>query len=104
MTAMEMATAAEYGVGAKWLLLNNEYQGMVRQWQDLFYQERHMATKMTNPDFVKLAEAMNVKAFRCTNVDDLPAVMADFLAHEGPTFAEFVVDKDEHVYPMVAAG
>ena len=49
------------------LLLNNDYQGMVRQWQDLFYKERHMATPMTNPDFVKLAEAMHVKASQLKN-------------------------------------
>jgi len=104
MTAMEMATAAEYGVGCKWLLLNNEYQGMVRQWQDLFYKERHMATKMTNPDFCKLAEAMNVTAFRCTNAEELPEVMAKFLECEGPVLGEFMVDKNEHVYPMVAGG
>jgi acetolactate synthase-1/2/3 large subunit len=104
MTAMEMATAAEYNVGCKWLLLNNEYQGMVRQWQDLFYNERHMATKMTNPDFCKLAEAMHVSAFRCNSIDELPEVMAKFLECEGPVLGEFMVDKDEHVYPMVAAG
>jgi len=104
MTAMEMATAAEYGIGAKWLLLNNNYQGMVRQWQDLFYQERHSATKMTNPDFCKLAEAMGVTAFRCDNLEDLPEVMAKFLECEGPCLGEFTVDQNEHVYPMVAAG
>jgi len=105
MTAMEMATAAEYKVGCKWLLLNNEYQGMVRQWQDLFYKERHMATPMNgNPDFCKLAEAMHVTAIKCTSVEELPEAMAKFLECEGPVLGEFLVDKDEHVYPMVAAG
>merc|ERR1712146_12487 len=77
---------------------------MVRQWQDLFYKERHMATKMTNPDFCKLAEAMHVSAFRCSSEDDLSEVMAKFLECEGPVLGEFIVDKDEHVYPMVTAG
>lgn len=105
MTAMEMATAAEYGINAKWLVLNNEYQGMVRQWQDLFYDERHMATKMTNPDFVKLAEAMHCKGMRCSDPSDLSSVMEEFLAsNDTPVLLEVMVDRDEHVYPMVAGG
>eukprot|EP00658_Telonema_sp_P-2_P062967 TRINITY_DN51653_c0_g1_i1.p1 TRINITY_DN51653_c0_g1~~TRINITY_DN51653_c0_g1_i1.p1 ORF type:complete len:186 (-),score=50.85 TRINITY_DN51653_c0_g1_i1:151-708(-) len=105
MTAMEMATAAEYGINAKFLVLNNEYQGMVRQWQDLFYDERHMATKMCNPDFVKLAEAMHCKGFRCSEQELLSGCMQEFLEHDSsPALLECVVDKAEHCYPMVAAG
>jgi len=105
MTAMEMATAAEYGINAKWLVLNNECQGMVKQWQDLFYAERHMATKMTNPDFVKLAEAMHCKGMRCSEAELLSGAMEEFLAsNDTPVLLECVVDKDEHCYPMVAAG
>merc|ERR1712100_688972 len=101
---MEMATAAEYKINSKWLVLNNEYQGMVRQWQDLFYAERHMATKMVNPDFVKLAEAMHCRGIRCTDVESLPSAMEEFLAHDdSPVLLECMVDKDEHCYPMVAA-
>ena len=56
MTGMELMTAVEFGIGVKILILNNEFQGMVKQWQDLFYTQRYSGTKMTNPDFVKMAE------------------------------------------------
>ncbi|MEM6748921.1 MAG: biosynthetic-type acetolactate synthase large subunit [Planctomycetota bacterium] len=104
MTAMEMVTAAQYDIAAKSIILNNDFQGMVKQWQDLFYEERYSHTEMHNPDFVKLTDAMNCKGFRVTKLEDLPSVMADFLAHEGPAVLEALVEKHEHVYPMVPAG
>ena len=84
MTGMEMVTAAQYNIAAKTIILNNDFQGMVKQWQDLFYQQRYSNTQMHNPDFVALAEAMHTKGFRCDSKGDLPAVMAAFLAHDGP--------------------
>lgn len=104
MTAMELATAAQYNIGVKVLLLNNDFQGMVKQWQDLFYDQRYAGTQMVNPDFVKLAEAMHCKGIRATTEEELPAKMAEFLAHDGPILFEAVVCKEEHVYPMVPAG
>ncbi|CAI5722537.1 hypothetical protein KXD40_004445 [Peronospora effusa] len=104
MTLCEMATAAEFNIGVKVLLLNNNFQGMVKQWQDLFYEERYSGTKMNNPDFVKFAEAMNCESFRCSEEDTLEEDMARFLAAEGPILGEFMVEKNEHCYPMVGAG
>lgn len=104
MTLTEMATAAEFGVGVKVLLLNNDFQGMVKQWQDLFYEERYSGTPMKNPDFVKFAESMNCEALRCSDESELPQAMKRFLEAEGPILAEFVVEKHEHCYPMVGAG
>jgi len=106
MTAMEMATAAQYGIGVKILLLNNEFQGMVLQWQDLFYQKRYSHTEMTNPDFVALAKAMGVHAIRCDHLDELPAKMKEFMEYDNskPILFEARVVKTEHVYPMVPAG
>jgi len=104
MTAMEMTTAAQYGINAKTILLNNDFQGMVKQWQDLFYEERYSHTEMHNPDFCKLVEAMHCKAFRCTKAADLESTMRDFLAHDGPALLECLVEKHEHVYPMLPAG
>jgi acetolactate synthase-1/2/3 large subunit len=104
MTAMEMVTAAQYDIPAKSIILNNDFQGMVKQWQDLFYDERYSHTEMHNPDFVALTDAMNCKGFRCTKAEDLPQVMADFLAHDGPAVLDALVEKHEHVYPMVPAG
>jgi acetolactate synthase-1/2/3 large subunit len=104
MTAMELATAAQYGIGVKVLILNNEFQGMVLQWQgasffffesfflsnspspplrsDLFYEKRYSHTEMTNPDFVALAKAMNVHAIRCDSLTDLPAKMKEFMEYD----------------------
>ena len=104
MTAMEMITAAQYGIAAKTIILNNDFQGMVKQWQDLFYEERYSHTEMHNPDFVALTNAMNCKGFRCTKHEDLPKVIEDLLNHDGPAVLDAVVEKHEHVYPMVPAG
>lgn len=121
MTAMELQTAAQYGIGVKVLILNNEYQGMVVQWQgahvflhsprpssdaayiDLFYDARYSHTVNKNPDFVKLAEAMNVKAIRLTDPSELPAKMKEFLEYDNtkPIVLECVVEQNEHVFPMV---
>ncbi len=104
MTAMEMTTAAQYKIPAKTIILNNDFQGMVKQWQDLFYEERYSHTQMHNPDFVKLVEAMHCKGFRCAKKSDLPAVMKAFLEHDGPAVLDCLVEKHEHVYPMMPAG
>lgn len=106
MTAMELATASQFDIGVKVLVLNNEFQGMVLQWQDLFYDARYSHTRMTNPDFVLLAKAMGVHAIRCSNVEELPAKMKEFLEYDGskPVLMECIVERNEHVYPMVPAG
>ncbi len=104
MTGMEMVTAAQYKIGAKILILNNDFQGMVKQWQDLFYEERYSHTEMHNPDFVKLAEAMNCKGVRCTHKGELEAKMKEFLECEEPVVGDFLVEKHEHVLPMMPAG
>ncbi|ESK89210.1 acetolactate synthase [Moniliophthora roreri MCA 2997] len=106
MTAMEMQTASQYGIGVKILILNNEFQGMVLQWQDLFYERRYSHTQMYNPDFVMLARAMGVHSIRCHNSAELPAKMKEFLEYDGskPVLMECVVETNEHVYPMVPAG
>ena len=86
--------------------MNNDFQGMVRQWQDLFYNERYSGTEMKNPDFVKMAEAFGCIAMRCTSEEDLPRMMKEFVDcdEKRPILFEVVVDKREHVYPMVPAG
>lgn len=106
MTAMELATASQFNIGVKVLVLNNDFQGMVLQWQDLFYDSRYSHTRMINPDFVMLAKAMYVHAIRCESAADLPAKMKEFLEYDGskPILLECKVETDEHVYPMVPAG
>ena len=103
MTGMELATASQYSIGVKVLILNNEFQGMVLQWQDLFYEKRYSHTKMTNPDFVKLAESMFVKAIRCDNAADLPAKMKEFMEYDNdkPILFDARCVKSEHVSSRV---
>jgi acetolactate synthase-1/2/3 large subunit len=88
----------------KVLILNNDFQGMVKQWQDLFYDKRYSGTTMSNPDFIKFAESMGCKGLRARTMDELPDVMAEFLATKEPVILDAVVEKHEHVFPMVPAG
>jgi acetolactate synthase-1/2/3 large subunit len=104
MTGMELGTAAQFNIGVKVLILNNEYQGMVKQWQDLFYDERYSATKQFNPNFVLFAESWGVKGLRATNEKELAAKMKEFLNHKGPVLLEVCVSESEHVLPMVPSG
>ncbi|HEY8666636.1 MAG TPA: biosynthetic-type acetolactate synthase large subunit [Tepidisphaeraceae bacterium] len=104
MTCYELATMAEYNIPVKVAILNNDFQGMVKQWQDLFYGRRYSQTVMKNPDFAKLAEACGVRGIRCQNKADVPKAVADMLSHDGPVVVDFVVEPNEHVYPMVPSG
>lgn len=105
MNIQEMATAMQYGLPVKVIILNNRYLGMVRQWQDLFYEKRYSATTLDhNPDFVKLAEAFGAKGLRAETPDQVEAVLKEGLEAEGAVIMEFVVEREENVYPMVPAG
>jgi acetolactate synthase-1/2/3 large subunit len=104
MFPQEMVTAAEYKIPVKIAILNNHYQGMVKQWQELFYKGRLSYTKMANPDFAKLAEGFGVKGIRCTRKEDLKRCVEEMINHPGPVVADFHCEMNEHVYPMVASG
>jgi len=104
MTGMELGTAAQFNIGVKVLILNNEFQGMVKQWQDLFFQERYSSTKQYNPDFKAFAEAWGVKGLRAKDEKDLREKMREFLTHKGPVLFEVIVTDLEHVLPMVPSG
>ena len=104
MTSYELATLAEYDVPVKVMILNNDFQGMVKQWQDLFYEKRYSATKMRNPNFAMNAESYGVKGISCRDKSQVAAKVAEMLEHDGPVVADFYVEPDEHVYPMVPAG
>jgi acetolactate synthase-1/2/3 large subunit len=104
MTGYELATLAEYDIPVKVVILNNEFSGMVKQWQDLFYEQRYAASKMKNPDFAKFAEAHGVRGMRCDNKADLAKTVKEMLAHKGPVVVDFMVEPNEHVYPMVPSG
>ncbi|MCG9895960.1 MAG: biosynthetic-type acetolactate synthase large subunit, partial [Fimbriimonadaceae bacterium] len=104
MTLQELMTVAENGVDVKIALVNNGFLGMVRQWQELFYDNRYSHVEMGNPDYGKLAEAYGIRYLRCDKAEDVDAVVAAAREHKGPVLAEFVVQMEENVYPMVAAG
>ncbi|KAK4898044.1 Acetolactate synthase, mitochondrial [Elasticomyces elasticus] len=104
MTQTELSTAAEFHIGVKVIVLNNEEQGMVTQWQSLFYSDRFAHTHQRNPDFVKLAEAMRVQARRTTKLATLRDDITWLIESDGPAFLEVVVDQKVPVLPMVPGG
>jgi acetolactate synthase-1/2/3 large subunit len=104
MTMSELATIAEYNIPVKVAILNNDFQGMVKQWQDLFYQRRYSQTAMKNPNFAALAQAFGIRAVRCDNKADVPRVVGEMINHKGPMVVDFYVEPNEHVYPMVPSG
>lgn len=104
MTLTELSTAAQFNIGVKIIVLNNEEQGMVTQWQSLFYEDRFAHTHQKNPDFIKLAEAMGVQAERCIEPSDVEVKLKWLLESKGPALLEVVTDKKVPVLPMVPAG
>lgn len=106
MNSQELATLAQYGIAVKTVIINNFWQGMVRQWQQAFYEERYSHSNMAEgmPDFVKLAEAYGVKGLRVSDRQDLDAIVQEVLAYDGPVLLDAHVTRDENCYPMVAPG
>jgi acetolactate synthase-1/2/3 large subunit len=104
MTLAELATIAEYNIPVKVAILNNDFQGMVKQWQDMFYQKRYSQTAMKNPNFAKLAESFGIRGIRCQHKSDVPKVVKEMIDHKGAVVVDFNVEANEHVYPMVPSG
>jgi acetolactate synthase-1/2/3 large subunit len=105
MNIQEMATAVQYQLPVKVVILNNGYLGMVRQFQELFYQKRYSQTCMSAaPDFVKLAEAYGATGLRATRPDEVESILRKGLSTPGPVIMDIVVAAEECVYPMVPAG
>ncbi|HEX6184057.1 MAG TPA: biosynthetic-type acetolactate synthase large subunit [Pyrinomonadaceae bacterium] len=105
MTNQELATAVQYNVPVKILVMNNGYLGMVRQWQEMFYERAYSEVDISvAPDFVKLAEAYGAAAFRASTPGELSEVLAAGLTHPGVAVIEVLVSKEENVFPIVPAG
>jgi acetolactate synthase-1/2/3 large subunit len=104
MTAAELTTAVQEGANVKVAIMNNQYLGMVRQWQEFFFDKRYSAVNMLTPDFVKLAEAHGVPARRVTRREEVNEAIEWARGTEGPVVLEFRVEQEEAVYPMVPAG
>jgi acetolactate synthase-1/2/3 large subunit len=92
------------GANVKVLLMNNNFLGMVRQWQEFFFDKRYSAVELKNPDFVKIAEAHGIPARRVEQPDEVTSAIDDAHKTPGPVLVEFRVEKEEAVYPMVPAG
>ena len=104
MTIQELGTILETGVGVKIILLNNNYLGMVRQWQQLFFHQRYSETSMVNPDFVVLASAYGIKSRRVEKREELDAAIAEMLSDDAPFLLDVCVEEAGLVFPMVPAG
>jgi acetolactate synthase I/II/III large subunit len=106
MNCQELGTLGQYGIAVKTVIINNGWQGMVRQWQQAFYGERYSSSNMQPgmPDFVLLAQAFGVKGMLVEHRDQLPDAIAEMLAHDGPVLLDVRVKRDENCYPMVAPG
>jgi acetolactate synthase-1/2/3 large subunit len=104
MTACELSTLAQEDIKVNIAVINNGYLGMVRQWQEMFYEGRYVATPMRSPDFVKLAEAHGLTGLRVTRRAELEGVVAEARALPGSVLIDFRVEQEDSVYPMVPTG
>jgi acetolactate synthase-1/2/3 large subunit len=105
MNIQEMATAVQHCLPVKIVILNNGYLGMVRQWQELFYDKHYACTQMTHtPDFVKLAEAYGAVGLMADRPEQVEEVLSEGLSIRQPVIMDFRVAQEESVYPMVPAG
>ena len=104
MTLQELGTIAQEGTGVKIAIMNNGFLGMVRQWQEFFYDKRYVATPLSGPDFVKIAEAYGVPALRVKHKEDIIPAIEKAMDEDGPFLIDFNVEPEENVYPMVPPG
>lgn len=104
MTMQELGTIAQNNIGVKIVILNNSFLGMVRQWQQLFYDRRYSYTELQNPDFAVIASAYGIKAEKVYNNEQLDAAIERMFEHKGSYLLEVIVDREENVFPMVPAG
>ena len=104
MTMQEISTAIQYNLPIKIFILNNQYMGMVRQWQELFFDGRYASTVMTNPDFVKIVEGYSIKARKVTERNDLTQAIQEMVASKESYFLEVRVEMEENVFPMIPTG
>jgi acetolactate synthase-1/2/3 large subunit len=104
MTIQELGTIFQQQVAVKIVVLNNDFLGMVRQWQQLFFDQRYASTEMVNPDFVMLAQGYHIKARRVTKRLELDGAVAEMMASKEPYFLEVCVEKEDNVFPMIPTG
>jgi acetolactate synthase-1/2/3 large subunit len=104
MTIQELGTISQYNIDVKIIVLNNNFLGMVRQWQQLFFEKRYSFTEMKNPDFVGIAKAYGLASQKVTSRDQLEGAIQEMLDHNGPYVLEVVVEQEDNVFPMIPTG
>lgn len=104
MTLQELGTIFQYKVPVKIVILNNNFLGMVRQWQQLFFEKRYSCTEMVNPDFIKIVSGYDITSKKLIERDELDEAIEAMLKHDGSYFMEVIVEKEENVFPMVPSG
>jgi len=104
MTIQELGTIFQTRVPVKIVVLNNDFLGMVRQWQQLFFDRRYASTELVNPDFVQIAKGYSIEAQKVTQREHLENAIKTMIAHDGPYFLEVVVEKEDNVFPMIPTG
>ncbi|TAI48952.1 biosynthetic-type acetolactate synthase large subunit [Flagellimonas allohymeniacidonis] len=104
MTIQELGVIFQHNVPVKIVVLNNDHLGMVRQWQELFFESRYASTVMTNPDFVKIAEGYHITSKRVSERSELSSTVQEMIASKDPFFLEVRVEKEDNVFPMIPSG
>ncbi len=104
MTLQEMGTIFQYNVPVKIIILNNNYLGMVRQWQEMFFEKNYASTELVNPDFVMISQAYHVPAKKVSKREELSSSLDEMLKAEGPYLLEIMIEKEGNVFPMVEPG
>ncbi len=104
MTIQELGTILQFNIDIKILILNNNFLGMVRQWQELFFEKRYSFTDIVNPNFTQIAKGYSVEAKRIDTRPELPNALDEMLNSEEAFLLEVVVEQEENVFPMVATG
>jgi acetolactate synthase-1/2/3 large subunit len=104
MTIQELGTIAQSGVDVKIIVMNNRFLGMVRQWQDMFFEKRYSFTEISSPDFIRVAEAYGIKGCRASSREEMAVAIDEQMSHKGPFLVEVMVEKEANVLPMVPPG
>jgi acetolactate synthase-1/2/3 large subunit len=104
MTVQELGTISQENLPVKIVILNNDFLGMVRQWQELFFEKRYSFTEITSPDFVKLAEAYGIPGASVSDRKDLETAMREMINAKGPYLLEVKIEQEDNIFPMVPAG
>jgi acetolactate synthase I/II/III large subunit len=104
MTIQELGTIAQHNLPLKIVLLNNNFLGMVRQWQEMFFDKRYSFTRLNNPDFIMIAKGYGISGQKVGQRENLENEIQKMIDHQGPYLLEVVIEKEDNVFPMVPAG